>query len=93
MNLSLWKISNASLMSYQIRIVPKQIQNEPTNSTENEQLESNREILEDKTFATVEELKGGKLPPEEILSLPMFKVFASLFIGSYFFISQECCWK
>lgn len=61
----------------QIRIAPKQIQNEPMDSTENEQVESDKEILEDKTFATVEELKGGKLPPEEILSLPMFKNYTA----------------
>lgn len=69
-------------MLLQIRIAPKQIQNEETNQAGMELLESNKENSEDKTYATVEELKRGKLPPEEILSLPMFKVLKSLVNGS-----------
>nr|XP_016432862.1 PREDICTED: U11/U12 small nuclear ribonucleoprotein 65 kDa protein-like [Nicotiana tabacum] len=32
---------------------------------------------DNKTFATLEELKSGRLPPEEILSLPMFKNYCA----------------
>lgn len=39
-----------------------------------ELLKSDKEDLEHSPYATLEELKSGKLPPEEILSLPMFKV-------------------
>ena len=30
--------------------------------------------MEQKAYATPQEIESGKLPPEEILSLPMFKV-------------------
>lgn len=33
-----------------------------------------KEDLELKPYATPQEIEGGRLPPEEILSLPMFKV-------------------
>ena len=36
--------------------------------------DSEKEDFDLKPYATLEELKSGKLPPEEILSLPMFKV-------------------
>ncbi|KAJ4793229.1 hypothetical protein LUZ62_044475 [Rhynchospora pubera] len=32
-----------------------------------------KEMIEEKQFATAQELENGKMPPEEILSLPMFK--------------------
>ena len=49
------------------------IQNEQKDdSTEIE--DPNREGSDIKPYATPEELESGKLPPEEILSLPMFKV-------------------
>lgn len=35
------------------------------------------ENLDLKPYLTPEELEGGKLPPEEILSLPMFKNYAA----------------
>lgn len=43
-------------------------------STANDIEEPDQEKLEKKQFATQEELERGRLPPEEILSLPMFKV-------------------
>ena len=36
--------------------------------------DSEKGELDLKPYASLEELKSGKLPPEEILSLPMFKV-------------------
>jgi hypothetical protein len=37
-------------------------------------LDSTNEQLEEKHFVTPQEIEKDKLPPEEILSLPMFKV-------------------
>ena len=51
------------------------IQNEQKDdSTEKELEDPDREGSDIKPYATPEELESGKLPPEEILSLPMFKV-------------------
>ena len=64
----------------QIKIAPKQIQNEQVgDAAQEESLKPDKEALHHEPYATVEELKRGKLPPEEILSLPMFKVLHSLF--------------
>ncbi|XP_058107735.1 U11/U12 small nuclear ribonucleoprotein 65 kDa protein isoform X2 [Magnolia sinica] len=63
----------------QIRIAPKPIQNEVTDddSSMKEQTEPANEGLELKPFVTPEEIENGKLPPEEILSLPMFKNYTA----------------
>lgn len=63
-------------MLAQIKIAPKVIQNEEKDDTIAKELEEpNKEGSDIKPFATPEELEMGKLPPEEILSLPMFKVW------------------
>ncbi|KAL5547126.1 hypothetical protein UlMin_006813 [Ulmus minor] len=62
----------------QIKIANKPVQNEnkddsiteEINDTENENLSSN-------TYATPEEIQKAKLPPEELLSLPMFKNYTA----------------
>ncbi|XP_022744180.1 U11/U12 small nuclear ribonucleoprotein 65 kDa protein-like isoform X2 [Durio zibethinus] len=64
----------------QIKIAPKHIPNE-----QKDEDDEYREILEEpneedsdaKRFATADELEKGKLPPEEILSLPMFKNYTA----------------
>ncbi|KAK0598958.1 hypothetical protein LWI29_001080 [Acer saccharum] len=74
----------------QFKIAPKVIQNEQkddsiakeTEEPDNEgldtqELESNKEDSNIKPFATPEEVERGKLPPEEILSLPMFKSYTA----------------
>lgn len=58
----------------QIKIAPKVIQNEPRDDSMTNELEADKQGSDIKSYATLEELKSGKLPPEEILSLPMFKV-------------------
>lgn len=58
----------------QIKIVPKVIQNEHRDESTTKELEEpDKEGSDIKPYATPEELESGKLPPEEILSLPMFK--------------------
>ncbi|KAI3706507.1 hypothetical protein L6452_24301 [Arctium lappa] len=58
----------------QIKITPKRTQTEQVDDGIAEDVEEmENENLSTKPFATVEELEHGKLPPEEILSLPMFK--------------------
>nr|GEW78074.1 U11/U12 small nuclear ribonucleoprotein 65 kDa protein [Tanacetum cinerariifolium] len=58
----------------QIKITPKQTQTEQVDDGTGEDMEEAvNENLSTNPFATVEELEHGKLPPEEILSLPMFK--------------------
>ena len=60
---------------FQIKITPKQTQTEQVDDGIGEDIdEAENENLSTNPFATVEELERGKLPPEEILSLPMFKV-------------------
>ncbi|XP_058218185.1 U11/U12 small nuclear ribonucleoprotein 65 kDa protein [Rhododendron vialii] len=62
----------------QIKIVPKQVQSEQTNQSEVEKEQTMPdENLDLKPYLTPDELEGGKLPPEEILSLPMFKNYAA----------------
>ncbi|KAL3506680.1 hypothetical protein ACH5RR_032062 [Cinchona calisaya] len=63
----------------QIKITPKQIQNDRVGDAagEEELLKPDKEDLEHTPYATLEELKSGKLPPEEILSLPMFKNYSA----------------
>ncbi|TVU47216.1 hypothetical protein EJB05_06808 [Eragrostis curvula] len=58
----------------QIKIAPKHTQKEPpVQSTTDNELILTHEQLEEKHFVTTEEIEKEKLPPEEILSLPMFK--------------------
>ncbi|KZV57833.1 RNA binding protein [Dorcoceras hygrometricum] len=61
----------------QIRIAPKQIQ--PTKKDDNmmELQEAIPENSDQQHYATLEELNSGKLPPEEILSLPRFKNYTT----------------
>lgn len=55
--------------------MPKQVQSEQTDQSEVEKEQTvPDENLDLKPYLTPDELEGGKLPPEEILSLPMFKV-------------------
>ncbi|XP_059463637.1 U11/U12 small nuclear ribonucleoprotein 65 kDa protein-like isoform X1 [Corylus avellana] len=62
----------------QIKIAPKVIQNEQKDdSTEKELEDPDKEGSDIKAYATPEELESRKLPPEEILSLPMFKNYAA----------------
>ncbi|XP_057469765.1 LOW QUALITY PROTEIN: U11/U12 small nuclear ribonucleoprotein 65 kDa protein-like [Actinidia eriantha] len=62
----------------QIKIVPKQIQSEKTETdVDKELMKPDIENLDLKPYATPEELERGKLPPEEILSLPMFKNYTA----------------
>ncbi|KAL0003499.1 hypothetical protein SO802_017280 [Lithocarpus litseifolius] len=62
----------------QIKIAPKVIQNENRDESTAEELEEpDKEGSDIKSYATPEELESGKLPPEEILSLPMFKNYAA----------------
>ncbi|XP_034686345.1 U11/U12 small nuclear ribonucleoprotein 65 kDa protein-like isoform X2 [Vitis riparia] len=58
----------------QIKIAPKVItEHKDECSIMKESEDSEKEDFDLKHYATLEELKNGKLPPEEILSLPMFK--------------------
>ncbi|KAE8699195.1 U11/U12 small nuclear ribonucleoprotein 65 kDa protein [Hibiscus syriacus] len=66
----------------QIKIAPKQIPNEQKDADaddDHKQIleEPNEEGIDAKQFATADELEKGKLPPEEILSLPMFKNYTA----------------
>lgn len=59
----------------QIKIAPKVIHNDHKDDSLTKELEEqNKEDSDGKPFATPEEVERGKLPPEELLSLPMFKV-------------------
>ncbi|KAM1040348.1 hypothetical protein FF1_029596 [Malus domestica] len=62
----------------QIKIAPKVVANENKDDgiTEDSEHPEN-ESADINAFATPEELEKGKLPPEEILSLPMFKNYAA----------------
>ncbi|RWR80036.1 RNA recognition motif domain-containing protein [Cinnamomum micranthum f. kanehirae] len=59
-----------------IKIAPKPMQSEVVDddTTMEEVGEPAKEDLELKPYATPQEIEGGRLPPEEILSLPMFKL-------------------
>ncbi|XP_052294565.1 U11/U12 small nuclear ribonucleoprotein 65 kDa protein isoform X3 [Citrus sinensis] len=62
----------------QIKITPKASQTEDKDDGIVKELEEpNKEDSDVKPFATPEELEMGKLPPEEILSLPMFKNYTA----------------
>ncbi|KAK9072681.1 hypothetical protein SSX86_009116 [Deinandra increscens subsp. villosa] len=61
----------------QIKIIPKQTHTEKVDDTAIDIAEMEDKNLNTKEFATVEELEHGKLPPEEILSLPMFKNYSA----------------
>ncbi|XWS64816.1 hypothetical protein CRYUN_Cryun05aG0036500 [Craigia yunnanensis] len=64
----------------QIKIAPKHIPNEQKDDDDDyKQIseEPNEEDSDAKRFATADELEKGKLPPEEILSLPMFKNYTA----------------
>ncbi|XP_057967249.1 U11/U12 small nuclear ribonucleoprotein 65 kDa protein [Malania oleifera] len=62
----------------QFKIAPKDIQNEQKDDSVMKELgEPAKESIDLNTYATPEELKNGKLPPEEILSLPMFKNYTA----------------
>ncbi|KAH9784365.1 rna-binding region-containing protein 3 [Citrus sinensis] len=66
------------LVFSQIKITPKASQTEDKDDSVAKELEEpNKEDSDVKPFATPEELEMGKLPPEEILSLPMFKNYAA----------------
>lgn len=62
----------------QIKIAPKHVQNEQTNVDPGSELrDTPKDVSGQEGYATVEELKSGKSPPEEILSKPMFKNYAA----------------
>ncbi|KAK6932732.1 RNA recognition motif domain [Dillenia turbinata] len=62
----------------QIKIGPKQVISELNDSNAMENLkEPMNESSESKPYATPEEIQNGKLPPEEILSLPKFKNYTA----------------
>lgn len=63
-----------SLACLQIKVTPKQVQNEEKGDASALSLTLEEKENDHKPFTTLEELKSGRLPPEEILSLPMFKV-------------------
>lgn len=59
----------------QIKIAPKVIQSQHRDDSITEELEEHIEVDSDnRPFVTPEEVERGKLPLEELLSLPMFKV-------------------
>lgn len=62
------------LACLQIKVAPKQVQNEEKGDESAPSLAVEEKENDHKPFTTLEELKSGRLPPEEILSLPMFKV-------------------
>ncbi|EPS65306.1 hypothetical protein M569_09472, partial [Genlisea aurea] len=62
----------------QIKIASKQSQpSQKDDVAEKETVEPSPETSRRENFATLEELNTGKLPPEEILSLPRFKNYAA----------------
>uniref|UniRef100_A0A7N0ZWM2 RRM domain-containing protein n=1 Tax=Kalanchoe fedtschenkoi TaxID=63787 RepID=A0A7N0ZWM2_KALFE len=62
----------------QIKITQKQVQTEPKDEhITDAQEETNEECPAAKPYASAEDLDSGKLPPEEILSLPMFKNYSA----------------
>ncbi|XVF06518.1 hypothetical protein REPUB_Repub06bG0055300 [Reevesia pubescens] len=64
----------------QIKIAPKHIPNEQKDGNDDDKQiseEPNEEDSDAKRFANADELEKGKLPPEEILSLPMFKNYTA----------------
>lgn len=62
----------------QIKIVPKATLSEhKDDDTRQELQEPEKDVPDPNQFLTPEELERGKLPPEEILSLPMFKNYTA----------------
>ncbi|CAN4112500.1 unnamed protein product [Withania somnifera] len=61
----------------QIKVAPKQVQNEEKVDVSAISLPVVEKENDHKPFTTLEELKSGRLPPEEILSLPMFKNYCA----------------
>ncbi|KAM3220392.1 U11/U12 small nuclear ribonucleoprotein 65 kDa protein [Capsicum annuum] len=61
----------------QIKVAPKQGQNEEKGDASAISLAVEEKENDYKPFTTLEELKSGRLPPEEILSLPMFKNYSA----------------
>lgn len=63
-------------MILQINIVPKAtVKEHKDDDTTQELQEPEKDVPDPNKFLTPDELERGKLPPEEILSLPMFKVW------------------
>ncbi|XP_004493139.1 U11/U12 small nuclear ribonucleoprotein 65 kDa protein [Cicer arietinum] len=61
-----------------INIAPKaSLKEHKDNDTKQELQEPDKEALDPNKFLTTDELERGKLPPEEILSLPMFKNYTA----------------
>lgn len=56
----------------QIRIAPKKVKHEV--NVDNTVKESEKLEIADVPYATIGQIESQKCPPEEILSLPMFKV-------------------
>ncbi|CAM8953750.1 unnamed protein product [Rhodiola kirilowii] len=64
----------------QIKITQKPVQNDQKDehtSDAPEETDTEKECPAPKPFASAEDLESGKLPPEEILSLPMFKNYSA----------------
>ncbi|CAM8956779.1 unnamed protein product [Rhodiola kirilowii] len=62
----------------QIKITQKPVQNDQKDEhTSDTPEETEKECPAPKPFASTEDLESGKLPPEEILSLPMFKNYSA----------------
>ncbi|XP_060168546.1 U11/U12 small nuclear ribonucleoprotein 65 kDa protein isoform X1 [Lycium barbarum] len=61
----------------QIKVAPKQVQNEEKDDASAMPLVVEDKENDHKPFTTLEELRSGRLPPEEILSLPMFKNYCA----------------
>ncbi|XP_010247891.1 PREDICTED: U11/U12 small nuclear ribonucleoprotein 65 kDa protein-like [Nelumbo nucifera] len=63
----------------QIKIAPKPVHNElkQYDNCTKESVALDKGCLELKPYASPEEIESGKLPPEEILSLPMFKNYTA----------------
>ncbi|KAF3441231.1 hypothetical protein FNV43_RR15144 [Rhamnella rubrinervis] len=62
----------------QIKITNKVVQSEHKNDSSTKESEDpEKESLDIKPYATPEDIETGKLPPEEILSLPMFKNYTA----------------
>lgn len=71
------------------------VQSEKRDDSQHQEIleEPVEEVSDSKHFATPDELEKGKLPPEEILSLPMFKVTelsgVAIWILHYLLIQQK----
>lgn len=61
----------------QIKIAPKKQHEAINDSTVREEPEKEQVVEDVKPYATAEHIESQKLPPEEILSLPMFKNYAA----------------